>query len=329
MNALREFSDGRLKVTSDATFGDLLPPYPTELIGHVTPTPMIFAGDDRADEHAGLEAMHTLWMREHNYWAGILKRYRPNWNDDQLYWKARELVVAEMQVITYNEWLPALLGTAYELNDNLNSVEFQAAGDVNPLLSEFSIVAFRLGHSMVTDRLGDFSLVELFSNKNFIKEKGLEVIFEAAKATPAQKVDDKVVYSLRNILFGDFGMDLVSMNIFRARHMQVARYGEMVNCMRGIVDLGSDEFKREWDPLLAILQEPHLTGSSVGPTLAVFLNKQFDLLRKNDLRFYLWSKESIGSRFYDIVTKVTLKDIIARNTKYNAIKYIKGNTFFL
>ena len=52
--------------------------------------------------------MHTLWVREHNRIATNLKLLRPYADDETLYQEARKIVIAELQHITYNEWLPAL-----------------------------------------------------------------------------------------------------------------------------------------------------------------------------------------------------------------------------
>ena len=53
-------------------------------------------------------AMHTLWVREHNRIATNLKLLRPYADDETLYQEARKIVIAELQHITYNEWLPVL-----------------------------------------------------------------------------------------------------------------------------------------------------------------------------------------------------------------------------
>ncbi len=73
-------------------------------------TDMFMAGDIRGNENIELTAIQTLFMREHNRQASILAKLHPDWTDEQLYQGARQIVIAEIQSITFNEYLPALLG---------------------------------------------------------------------------------------------------------------------------------------------------------------------------------------------------------------------------
>lgn len=68
------------------------------------------AGDYRANEQLALLAMHNVWVRQHNKIVDGLKRVNPHWQPEQLYQEARKIVAAQMQIITYEHWLPYILG---------------------------------------------------------------------------------------------------------------------------------------------------------------------------------------------------------------------------
>lgn len=70
----------------------------------------MWVGDGRVNEQIELALMHTIWLREHNRIADILAQMHPNWSDEAVFQETRRIVIAEMQHITYNEFLPILLG---------------------------------------------------------------------------------------------------------------------------------------------------------------------------------------------------------------------------
>ena len=66
----------------------------------------------------------------------------------------RRVVVAELQHITYNEWLPIVLGTNFM--DSLDILPLTHGHNtkynpkINPnILNSFSTAAFRFGHSLI------------------------------------------------------------------------------------------------------------------------------------------------------------------------------------
>ncbi len=74
---------------------------------------MFLQGDSRATEQPQLTVMHTIWVREHNRVAKVLSGLNPTWSDESIFQEARRIVIAEIQHITYNEFIPALLSDAF------------------------------------------------------------------------------------------------------------------------------------------------------------------------------------------------------------------------
>lgn len=125
---LRSFKDGKLKVFND--FGrEMLPPAkdPEACLtmeqgsacfesgkGCYVPVMRLihfyFLGDTRTNQMITLVVMHTLFLREHNRLATELERINPHWDDERIFLEARRVLIAELQVIVYNEFLPVLLG---------------------------------------------------------------------------------------------------------------------------------------------------------------------------------------------------------------------------
>ncbi len=142
---LRTLVGGRLKVTSTAQ-GDLLPYNDGTIINAGTPekpnfsTALFVAGDIRANEQPTLASMHTLFVREHNYQAGRVGRDNPGFTDEEIYQHARKIVIAEIHAITYQEFIPALLGPSGLPPDTGYNPSVNAG-----IAQVFSTAAYRLG----------------------------------------------------------------------------------------------------------------------------------------------------------------------------------------
>src|SRR2546422_2706284 len=131
-------SDGYLP-RADAR-GDPSAAPPMDLMGALVATPnkAVVAGDVRANENIALTALHTLFAREHNRIVALL----PTWlSDEEKFQIARRAVGAELQYITYTQFLPSV-GVRLEPYHGYDA-------RVNPGLSnEFAVVGYR-AHSMI------------------------------------------------------------------------------------------------------------------------------------------------------------------------------------
>lgn len=346
--ALREFSGGRLKI-SDGNFM----PFNTDGFENandahqVEDTQLFLAGDVRANENPELASLHILFVREHNRIADEAAQLHEDWTDEQLYQFARSMVIAELQKITYDEFLPSILGQnampAYQGYDS--SVN---AGIAN----EFSTAAFRFGHSMLGDDIefldndGEemreaMELRASFFNPSVIQEVDIDPILKYLASDNAQEIDMIVVDDVRNFLFGapgQGGFDLASLNIQRGREHGLADYNT-VRTAYGLAPVTSFS-QISSDPAIQSalastygsvdnidlwvggLAEDHLPNSSMGPTFTAILVNQFSRLRDGD-RF--WYEVSLSQNLVEEIQNTTLADIIRRNTD---ITKLQADVFF-
>jgi len=198
------------------------------------------AGDSRSNEQPGLTAYHTVWLREHNRLAVELKYLNPHWNDEKLYQEARRILIAEMQHITYNEWLPIVLGTDFMDELDIVPVTYGYSGrydkTVNPtIINSFAAAAFRFGHTLIQGMLdmvkevhfdrqtvSRIPLSDTFFNPELVYVPGeLDKFLVGLATQPSQKYDNIISEEVTNLLFKakdkSFGMDLVALNLQRGR----------------------------------------------------------------------------------------------------------------
>jgi len=356
MNWLRTFEGGKLKVSENA-FGDLLPVAaeddeaapPMSFAGFSADVRFV-AGDSRANEHIALMAMHVLFMREHNRLAEGIQERNPDWSDEDIFQRARKIVAAQIQAITYEEFLPSLGVTldAYAGHDP----------EVNPeVTSAFATVAFRMGHSQIGDTFlrvdeqrvpieeGHMSLFDGFWTTRPITEEGGVSPMLRGMAMQTQPAND--VYfgdDLRNQLFGHpgaGGMDLCAIDIQRGRDHGVPDYGS-IRAAFGLENVSSyseitsdsviadnlalaygNETPGYIDPLIGMLAEDHLPNSALGETMDALIRDQFTRLRDGDPFYYENDPELVGVESEIAETK--LSHVILRNSE---IESLQCNVFF-
>jgi len=326
---------GRLK-TSD---GNLLPFNMAGLPNAGGDSAALFlAGDVRANEQVGLTALHTLFVREHNRLAEQLAEQVPAFDGDQIYERSRALVAAEIQVITYREYLPALLGGgALVPYDGYDSTVDASITNL------FSSACYRYGHSALSSTLlrldangaeiaeGSLALRDaFFTPSRIIDEGGIEPLLRGLAAQSCQAVDPYVIDDIRNFLFGPpgaGGFDLASLNIQRGRDHGLPDY----NTAREALGLGRVESFAEIssdveiqtrlasayvsiddvDLWVGALSEDPVPGAHVGELNAYVIKVQFEALRDGD-RF--WYERAFSGEDLRRVESTRLSDVIRRNT---------------
>ena len=145
-NELRQFKDGK-KIETPET----LMPSATGGECAIDLDQCFKSGDRRTNEQPGLTLYHTIWMKEHNRVAEALGKLRPGAGDEELFQEARRIVIAELQMITYNEFLPLILSEE-ALRELSEDDVYDSALDAT-ISNSFSTAAFRFGHSQVPEQL--------------------------------------------------------------------------------------------------------------------------------------------------------------------------------
>ncbi|KAI5634234.1 peroxidase domain-containing protein [Phthorimaea operculella] len=119
--------------------------------------PCYLSGDGRINQSPPLALLHTILLREHNRIADTLSDLNPIWTDEKIYQEARRIVIAELQHITYQEWLPLNFGENYLRYYRISPSTLYShdySEEVNPgVLNSFATAAFRFMHSVVPDSI--------------------------------------------------------------------------------------------------------------------------------------------------------------------------------
>ena len=214
--------DGMLPRTG--TRGDASASPATELFGPLAgrQEEARVAGDVRVNENAALTAVHTLFAREHNR---IVAALPDGLSEEEKFRIARRVVSAEIQYITYNEFLPAL---------GIALAPYRGYDErIDPSLSnEFTVVGYR-AHSMVHGQFdvlyekGDFTnrqltgfrqrgieprledgrrslqipLTVAFGNPDLLEQIGIGRFLASLSAERQYRNDEQIDDSLRSVLF--------------------------------------------------------------------------------------------------------------------------------
>lgn len=244
---LREGVGGRLQMQRTVDNRTLLPPSrnPNDgcnrVLENLRGRYCFASGDARANENLHLTTMHLLWARQHNRIADTLAGINPHWDDEKLYQESRRVLSAQLQHITYNEFLPIIIGENATVSHKLRPLTSGYRKDYNPkvnpaIANEFAAAAFRFAHTLLpglmrmTDAAkGTSSYVELhkmlFNPYSLYMPDGVQEVVTSATTNVIQRTSTHVTSQLTRHMFEDpvantsvpCGLDLVSLNIQRGR----------------------------------------------------------------------------------------------------------------
>lgn len=379
-NFLRSYANGELKTTVAENGEQLLPynradhPFGNANGGqNIADADLYLAGDVRANEQLGLTANHVLFVREHNRLAadiserleagesGLVAQYQSfkgeylNQNgvthadkvkDEYLYQAARKVIGAKIQIITYKEFLPLLIGDT--LLDDYEGYQPY----INPAVSnEFANAAYRLGHTLLNNQIHRFddnglesiALKDAFFKPGEVSANGVDSLLRGLVLQEAQELDNFIVDGVRNFLFGagTGGFDLASVNIQRGREVGLPSYVDAQKQLFGVeitsfeelpfapavIELFETAYKHVgqidlWLGGISELSANH--GGLLGPTFSFFIKDQFARAAAGDRFFFLNDLDELKVLAADI-TQTNLSNIIRLNTTQDYL--VQDNVF--
>ena len=210
------------------------------------------AGDERVNEHPGLSTFHTQLVREHNDVSKELASINPHWSNEKVFQETRRIISAIIQHITYNEFLPRVLGPSSIKRFSLELLSSGYYNDYNSkcsgaIFTEFASAAFRFGHSMIRPNLTMMSEDEMmegggeqiplrtvFNNPDLIRNgMAIDGLVRGLVMSPNSLVDNRISDEVSNHLFEEKGkpfsgrdLPALRLNIQRSRDHGIPSYNK-------------------------------------------------------------------------------------------------------
>lgn len=279
------------------------------------------AGDNRVNEQPGLSAMHTFFVRYHNALAKELFATPRRSSERLVFQEARAIVGAVMQVITYGDWLPHIVGPTVRAKYGLNlgrAVRYDPHTDPS-LFNSFASAVFRFGHSLIapvvpistteTELLGDVFDSPMVTRNNL---DGLAAgySFSTNSNGRSQPADQILTSEVTNRLFANSGpaFDLAALSIGRGRehgipcynYFRTLLFNDFSTSIAELPVVNPSDFMiyadvSDIDLFPGGMAEPPHDNGLLGETFSHLLAIQFSRLRKGDRFFF--DRPRLGTRF--------------------------------
>lgn len=308
--------------------------------------------DERfAEIRPPLTALQTIFVREHNRFADAYAQTHGGATDEEIFAAARSHTEALIEHITYDEYLPALLGTGSLAGYSGYHTDVDATVD-----QAFSTAASHLAETMIPSSIkrlqengstiaeGDLNTrTAILSPVQSLNEGGIEPILRGLAAQKSEELDARVTDTLRNFLFANAaqgGRDIASLLIQRGRDHGLPSYNQTrrdygLTAFANFSQITSNPAVasalqtvygnniEKVDLWIGGLAEDHLAHSSLGALFTRILISQYERTRDGD-RF--WYENALSSDDIAQIKATKLSDVIRRNTEIVAIQ---DNVFFV
>ncbi|XP_050443428.1 peroxidase-like [Adelges cooleyi] len=361
VNELREFQNGKLR--SRIIDGEEYCPQDENspfAKGPIAVSNVQFlAGDVNANQNVAISLFQNLFLRFHNYVANELQTVNPLWSDETIYQETRRILGAIIQIITYRDYLPILLGDFYMEYFGLNNKTVYDP-TLNPAMSqEMTSGAFRAVHNIIPAKFNfiskNYSIIREIEPSTIMQAPDIllgnfDYILRGFMESPGRAPQPSYNNLITNIVFQipnknkNSGFDLMSYDIQRGRDNGLPPYNKMrklcglevANTFEDLSDLISkkdiDTLKELYtsvddiDYLIGALLEKPQNKSMVGPSVACVIADNFYRLKFGDRFFYdveghpgSFTKEQIKA-----LEQITFSHIIC---KTSLLDHLQKETF--
>nr|AAA16245.1 peroxidase-like protein [Euprymna scolopes] len=312
-------------------------------------------GDGRVNVQPMMMSLHHLFVREHNRLANIISSANPDWTDEVIFQETRKLVIAEMQHVTYNEYLPKIVGPTmmetYSLNTLTQGYSMYLA-NINPSIRNgFASAGIIYSHSglrsLITIGDSQNTLSSLFYNSDvfYSGTDAPTLVFQGLTTDMAQGIDRLMTEELTNKLVETApgnGWDLAAIKLQAGRDIGLPTYNawaqwcglDVATNFTTLADHSEDDANllatvytsvEDIDVWTGGVSEIPIEGGSVGPLFACIAARQFQALKMGDRFWY----ENAGPNQLSVDTvnairNVTMSRLICDNTN---IQQIQGDAF--
>ncbi|MCP9261367.1 Peroxidasin [Dirofilaria immitis] len=312
-------------------------------------------------------ALHTIWLRQHNNIAKELKDINIGWDDEKLFQESRRIIIAQIQHITYNEFLPIIVGMSKlrQYDIKLRSNGYDSDYDLRidgTALNEYASAVGLFYYSLFSDHV----LLYESNEVNHGIEKSWNSFINDPELFYNGKMDTILRFLLRETIQkpglhmnkyfkneflrgeGNYGLDLAAMIIQMGRDHGIPGYTafrsacglERPTNFTDLADivvksLDLDELAKLYDHIddvdlfvLGMAEKPEI-GALVGPTFACIIGRQFQKIRRGDRFWYenFFVPTAFTLEQLEEIRKTTLARIICDNSK--GIQQIQPNVFIL